>query len=385
MEAIKEEFGTSTAFGEFTTQEKQSILALFNPPNEFVSVLSEGKPRWFTVEDPLLYRALTNMRQHESRNNPVWKFFRGARQLLTKSVTIMPDFMLRNFLRDTLHTWTIEHDSGFKPLWDSIRQIKNVYNMDEDTRQLMAAGGLFMGNGYKLTNSTEDARKALDAILDQYRKNKDQFHSSLLNTPQKLSRFMGKLFDKYEKVGSTSENSTRVAVYKKLRDKGYTHAEAAFAAKNLMDFTMHGEWEVIRLLTETVPFLGARLTGLHRLGQGALEKPFGFAFKGLTIATASIALYALNQLYNKDDWDELEDWDRDSYFHFWIGSEHFRLPKTFEVGFVFGTIPERLAEQMMTDESGKKFVNRIAAGVLEQLSFDPTPQALKPIVEQIAN
>ena len=82
----------------------------------------------------------------------------------------------------------------------------------------------------------------------------------------------------------------------------------------------------------------------------------------MTIALASMALYALNQALNPDDWDKMEDWEKDTYFHFWVDGEHFRLPKPFEVGFIFGTIPERMMEQLITDKSGGVFASRVFAG-----------------------
>lgn len=77
-----------------------------------------------------------------------------------------------------------------------------------------------------------------------------------------------------------------------------------------MDFTVRGQSQLIQSLCETVPFLGARLAGLHRLGRGAVENPRAFAAKGMTIALASMALYALNQALNPDDWDKMEDWEK---------------------------------------------------------------------------
>jgi hypothetical protein len=152
-----------------------------------------------------------------------------------------------------------------------------------------------------------------------------------------------------------------------------------------MDFTLRGEWNTIRFLCETVPFLGARLAGIHRLGRGAAENPRAFAVKGFMMAAASVALYAMNLAMHGDDWDKLEDFDRDTYFHFWIGGKHFRLPKPFEVGFLFGTIPERIAEQFATNKPKKVLLASVARGVMDQLAFNPLPQAIKPLIEQAAN
>ena len=372
--------------GPLTDSQKKVIAATFNPTEfNYVRVQKDGKSLYYSVEDPMLLDALTGMWKQDGRQGPVWKLLRGTRRLLTTGVTSMPDFMLRNFLRDTLHAWTIEHQSGYRPLVDSLAQIKNTFNVDEDTKQLLAAGSAFMGSGYRLGNSGEEAAKALNKVLDKYGMDKKAFQDSVLDTGEKLKAFVGKLREGYEHAGSAAENAARLAVYKKMRAKGFSHREAAFAAKDLMDFTVRGQSQLIQSLCETVPFLGARLAGLHRLGRGAVENPRAFAAKGLTIALASMALYALNQALNPDDWDKMEDWEKDTYFHFWVDGEHFRLPKPFEVGFIFGTIPERMMEQLITDKSGGVFASRVFAGIWDQLAFNPFPQAVRPLVEQVAN
>ena len=372
--------------GPLTDSQKKVIAATFNPTEfNYVRVQKDGKSLYYSVEDPMLLDALTGMWKQDGRQGPVWKLLRGTRRLLTTGVTSMPDFMLRNFLRDTLHAWTIEHQSGYRPLVDSLTQIKNTFNVDEDTKQLLAAGSAFMGSGYRLGNSGEEAAKALNKVLDKYGMDKKAFQDSVLDTGEKLKAFVGKLRDGYEHAGSAAENAARLAVYKKMRAKGFSHREAAFAAKDLMDFTVRGQSQLIQSLCETVPFLGARLAGLHRLGRGAVENPRAFAAKGMAIALASMALYALNQALNPDDWDKMEDWEKDTYFHFWVDGEHFRLPKPFEVGFIFGTIPERMMEQLITDKSGGVFASRVFAGIWDQLAFNPFPQAVRPLVEQVAN
>ena len=372
--------------GPLTDSQKKVIAATFNPTEfNYVRVQKDGKSLYYSVEDPMLLDALTGMWKQDGRQGPVWKLLRGTRRLLTTGVTSMPDFMLRNFLRDTLHAWTIEHQSGYRPLVDSLAQIKNTFNVDEDTKQLLAAGSAFMGSGYRLGNSGEEAAKALNKVLDKYGMDKKAFQDSVLDTGEKLKAFVGKLREGYEHAGSAAENAARLAVYKKMRAKGFSHREAAFAAKDLMDFTVRGQSQLIQSLCETVPFLGARLAGLHRLGRGAVENPRAFAAKGMTIALASMALYALNQALNPDDWDKMEDWEKDTYFHFWVDGEHFRLPKPFEVGFIFGTIPERMMEQLITDKSGGVFASRVFAGIWDQLAFNPFPQAVRPLVEQVAN
>ena len=368
-----------------TKAEQNALLDMPGQSGNTVSVQHKGVSYHFTVDDPLLFNALTGVWRQQGGNGAVMTVLRKMRRALTTGVTVMPDFIIRNFLRDTLHTWTIEHQSGFRPLASSLAQMHNVFKVDEDTKQLLAAGSAFMGSGYRLGSSSEEAAKALTRVLDKQGKDKKAFEAFVLDTPKKFANLAGKIWETYERAGSAAENAARLAVYKKLRDKGVSHREASFAAKDLMDFTMRGQNALVQFLCDTVPFLGARLAGLHRLGRGAMENPRAFALKGLTISLASMALYAVNAALHPDEWDALEDWEKDTYFHFWVGEEHFQLPKPFEVGFLFGTVPERIMEQLMTDKPGRVLAERIVSGVLEQLQFNPIPQAVRPLAEQWFN
>jgi hypothetical protein len=91
---------------------------------------------------------------------------------------------------------------------------------------------------------------------------------------------------------------------------------------------------------------------------------------------------------NRDDdrFKELEEWDRDTYFHFFVGDKHYRMPKPFEVGVIFGTLPERMVESIIEeDRRAEDFFKRLAWNFGQTLSMNPTPQLIKPLVEKWAN
>jgi hypothetical protein len=144
-----------------------------------------------------------------------------------------------------------------------------------------------------------------------------------------------------------------------LKDTG-DHLRAAYKAKDLMDFSLHGDWKAVKFLCETVIFLQARIQSLHRLGRtaGSRQQLKSLAVVGTYIALASVLLY----LFNRDDdrYKELEEWDKDAFWHFWIGEHHFRFPKPFEVGALFGTMAERITELAIEEaHDGKLFASRL--------------------------
>ena len=154
-------------------------------------------------------------------------------------------------------------------------------------------------------------------------------------------------------------------------------------ARDLMDFSMSGSAPVVRFLTQSVPFLNARMQGLYKLGRAAKEDPRRFATVVMAVSVASLGLLAAYA--DDEDWKRREDWDRDSYWWFKIGDTAYRIPKPFEVGAI-GTLAERTAEAMFDDEmDSKRFMERISHMVSQTFAFDPIPQAVKPLLDIYAN
>jgi hypothetical protein len=98
---------------------------------------------------------------------------------------------------------------------------------------------------------------------------------------------------------------------------------------------------------------------------------------------ASLMLAMAND--GQDWYEELPDWDKDTFWHFKVGSHHWRIPKPFEIGVVFATIPERIGRSLKGLDTGKKTLNRLWSNVRDQLAFDPVPQLIRPAVNVWGN
>jgi hypothetical protein len=365
------------AVARMTKEQRESFLNIWLPTapkgENVTHVLRDGKPVYYEVHDPLLLRSLTSVTAAPV-GGATMKVAGAFKRMLTRGVTADPAFMVRNLLRDTLSTWVITR-GGFTPGLTSFKGLVKTWRNDQDAIDLQAAGGSF-GAGYVFGHDPEAAAKMTRKLTSRGVKKQ-----TILDTPRKL-------WDFWQRLGSSMENAARVGKYSDLKKRGVDDLTAAFEARDIMDFSMRGDWQVMQYLTQTVPFLGARIQGLHRLGRGAYENPAGFAMKGLTITLASTLLY----LWNRDDEDfkALPDWDRDAYYHFYLGGEHYRLPKPFEVGVIFGTMPERLTEYVLdaaTKGKGdtERLKDRLIFALAETLSLNPTPQIAKPAIEQWAN
>ncbi len=101
------------------------------------------------------------------------------------------------------------------------------------------------------------------------------------------------------------------------------------------------------------------------------------------MALASVALFLANR--REPEYEELEEFDRDNYYHFFVGGGHYRLLKPFEVGALFGTVPERLTQLFVDDEAtGELFAQRMGY-MLTQTFNVGFPQCAGPWVEEYAN
>ncbi|KAF0234325.1 MAG: hypothetical protein FD177_881 [Desulfovibrionaceae bacterium] len=379
--ALRKVFGDMESVWSMNDVQRASLQNVFHlarpTGSDIVHVLRGGRPVYYQVGDPLLLRALTAMNQ-AAWNNWGMRGMRFFKRLLTRGVTATPDFMLRNLTRDTLSAWAVDGSGSFKPVLGSLRGLVKTLRQDEDTVHMLAAGASFQG-GHALGHDPAAAKIMVDRLMKRHGIAKN----SVLDTPKKLASFMGKAWAWWEEKGGAVENSTRADIYAQMRRKGATHLEAAYEAKNIMDYSMRGDWPAIRFLCEVVPFFGARLTGLHRLGRGYMENPRAFLTKGGMVALASTLLYLANR--DDEEFKALEDFDRDNYYHFFVDGGHYRLPKPFEVGAIFGTLPERIVEQFVDDKAtGALFAERMAY-MLTQTFNVGLPQVVAPFMEEWAN
>jgi len=348
----------------------QQSFALTPPSGEgVISIMRDGKKEFYYTDDMLLYRSMSsiNMKQFGE-----WiGLLRGPKRLLTTMVTLDPGFMLANFVRDSASAFVLSRDH-FVPVAGAVRGFGQALIKDEAMRTMLSAGAAFESGYINAADPTATHR-----LLKKAQRKKG-FARTIIGSPRSA-------FEAYRALGSAVENSNRLAVYNAAIAAGKSKAQAAFEAKDLMDFSMSGDWPVIQFLIQTVPFMGARLQGIHRLGRGVHEHPLAFTMKGALIGMAGLALWFT---YKEDErYKDLEEWDKDTYFHWWIGEEHYRLPKPFEVGAIFNTIPERFFEAMYSEENdaGKLLLNRFGWMLTETFSMNPIPQAVKPLVESYFN
>ena len=346
-----------------------------------------GKNEYYRVNDESLLRGLKFM-EGSVFNDPITRIGRTFKRLLTTGVTASPDFILRNFIRDAAHAWMINKD-GFVLGKDSIKGMRDALREDQDYRDLMFAGGSFQG-GYVHGTDPEASAQIIRRALEKKGFTSEQqsaYMGSLVNTPAKVAGMLGKGWQAYRTLGDKVENANRLSTYKAALAAGKSPRQAAYEAKDLMDYSLRGNFAAAQWFTDVVPFLNARMQGLYKLGRAVRgDKTLiakEVAMKGGYIALFSLMLAGLND--DDERYQALMDWDKDMHWHIFLGDQHFRIPKPFELGLIFGTVPERLLHTLTGTQDGGDFARAVSQGVFQTLAFNPVPQFYQPIRELQAN
>lgn len=336
-----------------------------------VAVLKGGKPVWYEVADPILYRSL----QAIDRPPMDWltKWLGYPKRVGQATITLTPDFMLANIARDTI-MGAVMSRSGFRPVIDSMKGMRLRMTEDPLYKDYIANGGglssLYLDEHHLRTKLEKFySKQGIDA-------------RTVLDTPDKLLGFIETMADAFEM-------STRMGEYERAIKRGEHPRHAAYQGREVStDFAMRGDSKALGFLYDTVMFLRPAVVSMDRLYRGVAHDPNKAAIGAKTamLALASVGLYLLNR--DNPKYQDMEDWKKDSYWHFFIpgpdGSEqHFMYPKIWEVGAV-ASMAERTTAKLLQDNPdglGKDFARIIG----NTFSLNFMPQIVAPLYEQATN
>ncbi len=344
--------------------------------NGVVWFMDEGVPHYYLVDDTYVLQAITSLEPTGLRG-PIMDALSAAKHMLTVGVTASPYFKVRNLIRDSIQVIGTS-SIGINPI-KNVRDGWKLTDPKNDMYFRLLAGGGTIHFGTMLEGSEAKRVQALiESGVDA---------STILNGEHKVKEFFRKFIEPgitaYNELGNRGEAINRAALYDQLVKQGVSHADASLQARDLMDFSMQGSSTTIRFLTQVLPFFNARLQGFYKLGRAAKEDPRRLAYVTAAVALASLSLLALYG--DDDDWKKREDWDRDNFWWFKIGGTAFRIPKPFEIGAI-GTLAERSAELIFDDEmTGTRFRKHVMSLLADNLSMNPVPQLVKPMLDVYAN
>jgi hypothetical protein len=337
---------------------------------DVVPIMRNGKQEYYRVTDPLLLRTIGAM-GHDSFGKVIG-VLSSAKRGVTWGVTKDPGFMAATWFRDTLINWVGSH-SPITPFVDNMKGAISSVRGDPIVSKLMMAGV-----GVAPHYETQGAK-----VRTQLERNYGK---------TTIIGLAGKGLDFYNRVGIAAEASSRIAIAKSVLARGGSMAEAAYQAQDILNYSMRGDYTAARILSATAPFWNAGMQGLYRFMRGAgvanakagdTSQLKSYMLRGSVLLAATIA----NAWKNQDDprYNRLSNDDKDRYWHFFIGDQHFKLPKPFEAGVVFGSLPERIMQRLNGNDTTRDTLHAMQVMVTEEMRLNFLPQIIRQGVEQWAN
>jgi hypothetical protein len=348
--------------------------------NDIVTVKENGMTVYYRVSDPLLVESLKGLNLPQL---PFMSFLSAPADLLRNFVTKDPGFILANLGRDSMQAW-ITSGTNMTPLIDTFKQFgKGLLNYSPEAYAL-AKSGL---TGYDFAGDVESTAKKVEQELRKRTGTRTKGEVALLP----ITAF----WDKLGEASTASDMATRAEVYKRTLERTGSEAEAFYQAMEVINFSRKGNSALIRILSATIPFFNARVQGLDVLyrtgfGKAAMENKEkiqkAFIFRSMVLLGTSVMYWAM--VSDDEDYKRLSEEERDNY---WIipglrvGDKPFRFPIPFELGVLFKVLPERALEYSFGSDTGKDLRKSLLRNAMSTLSFNPIPQAVLPIVENVTN
>jgi len=309
----------------------RSKTATPNLPKDIVEIWNPEISRFERFKlDGALARSLANMQTTAS--NPMLKLPRFFAKTLRIGATLTPEFQIKNFARDSMAALAY---SKYKILpHNLLAAIGDVIGRSKHYREWEASGAgnvAMTANDRKVTSKNyHSIAKAKGGILQEVRES--------IKSPIEVMQL----------IGSIAEEAPRVAEFKAGRRRGASSEAAALASRDLtIDFSRVGLWG--QHINAIVPFWNAHIQGVDKMGR-QLANPktrmTTIAKAGMNITAPSIGLMMLGRM--DDRWKDIPDWQKNM---FWIipvpGGPVVRIPKPFELGSLFASLPERMIEGIL--------------------------------------
>lgn len=338
-----------------------------------ISVREGGKAKYYEVTDPQLLEAIAGVGPEAV--DTLINILGWPKRMFTAAVTSTPNFVMTNFVRDVMGNYvqmakatgrndtpTIVKDVlTFRPFFKAFQGAMRSIRNDNMAVDYHVAGGMMGGYDNSRPESVAKNLRKLEK------------GGTIVNSPKKL-------WEVYSKLLTASEQATRMGVYEDVLKHTGDPVEAAYQSNDVLNFSRRGSSRVTKAFMAITPFLNARVQGLDRMVRGGKENPKAFMLKGALLVGATMAIMAMNA--DDERYWALPEHERDSFWIIFAGDTRYRIPKPFELGALFGTIPERAFEALYRDD--RMFGSRMGFMLSNTFAAD-VPQFLKPVWEDQTN
>lgn len=334
----------------------------FVPKDNVIQVWENGKRGLYQV-DPEIARTFKALDRENL--NVIIKVLSYPAKWLRAGATLTPEFIGRNPLRDQWSAFCYSK-YGFVPGFDLMRGIFSMAKKDQAYWDFKKAGA---DNSMMVSLDRDYLQDNLGELLQQYP------IRNVVKNPLNALRMLSEL----------GEMGTRLGEFKRgVRAEGLGKEglqEAAFSAREAtLDFARMGA--KTKAANALIAFWNAQLQGSDRFVRAFKDNPLGTTFRVAASITLPSVLLAIA---NHDDprYKELPQWQKDLFWIVPTDKTIWRIPKPFELGIIFGSVPERIVNYIL-DEDPKAF-DKIGDTILRAASPGVIPTFQAPFIENWAN
>lgn len=327
---------------------------------------------------PELAQAMKMMNKDTS--NFITKILQYPASWLRAGSTVTAGFAITNALRDTISAGVFSKH-GFLPVVDTFRGLAHFLKKDQLYWDYVKSGG---------------AHAAMVSLDRDYLSGHLR---ELFSRKSTLSKVVRNPIEVLRAISEATEVATRLGEFSNAR-KGYTGlysrltktnlnpkslGEASIASRDItIDFSRTGTHT--KTANKVVAFFNATIQGGDKLVRAWRDDPKGMTIKStLFITLPTIALWYLNK--DNTAYQELPQWEKDTFFHIPAGDKFVKIPKPFELGLLYGTTFERMLQYFDDKSTGRNGVGFKGLGdrAIDTLLPDVLPTALSPIWEWWSN
>lgn len=324
--------------------------------------------------------AQTMKMMNKDTSNFITKILQYPASWLRAGSTVTAGFAITNALRDTISAGVFSKH-GFLPVVDTFKGLAHFLKKDQLYWDYVKSGG---------------AHAAMVSLDRDYLSGHLR---ELFSRKSTLSKVAKNPMEVLRAISEATEVATRLGEFSNAR-KGYTGlysrltktnlspkslGEASIASRDItIDFSRTGthtkSWNKIDA------FFNATIQGGDKLVRAWRDDPKGMTIKStLFITLPTIALWYLNK--DNSAYQELPQWEKDTFFHIPAGDKFVKIPKPFELGLLYGTTFERMLQYFDDKENGRNGIGFKGFGdrVKETLVPDLSPTFFVPIYEWAFN
>lgn len=324
--------------------------------------------------------AQTMKMMNKDTSNFITKILQYPASWLRAGSTVTAGFAITNALRDTISAGVFSKH-GFLPVVDTFRGLAHFLKKDQLYWDYVKSGG---------------AHAAMVSLDRDYLSGHLR---ELFSRKSTLSKVARNPMEVLRAISEATEVATRLGEFSNAR-KGYTGlysrltktnlkpkslGEASIASRDItIDFSRTGTHT--KTANKVVAFFNATIQGGDKLVRAWRDDPKGMTIKStLFITLPTIALWYLNK--DNSAYQELPQWEKDTFFHIPAGDKFVKIPKPFELGLLYGATFERMLQYFDDKSTGRNGVGFKGLGdrAIDTLLPDVLPTALSPIWEWWSN